>query len=410
MNKKEVAEIKRRFKKESCTFTTMCGCYVDASKEKVVKFSQTFLNLEDEEFHKYLEIANKCLSGTVGNNLMELDFPLEEEQPGGRQQILMALRDCKLKDEDLVDAYYDLVIDTYDYVGNYLILLFHDAYDIPVKTSDNNALGDSEEVYEYLLCAICPVTLSKPGLGYREAEHRIGARDRDWIVGTAESGFTFPCFTQRSTDLHSVLVYTKDAKEPHKEFWENGLGCGLKKTSAEKQAAFSNMVTQTLGPDREETADEILDVQQSLNDFILTEEEKHEKDEPLLLTPKEIGEILTDGGISEEKAGKIQKNYEEFFQDSLPDAKELLDAKAVKNNEIHIEKKVLQEKVVDLTRQLEQAGVINRDGKEADIIVKVKPDKLPLISSTFVDGRRCLIIPMEEDEQARINGEDRSFH
>lgn len=65
---------------------------------------------------------------------------------------------------------------------------------------------------------------------------------------------------------------------------------------------------------------------------------------------------------------------------------------------------------MDLTRQLEQAGVINRDGKEADIIVKVKPDKLPLISSTFVDGRRCLIIPMEEDEQARINGEDRSFH
>ena len=48
MNKKEVMEIKRRFKKESCTFTRMCGCYVDAEKNKVVNFGQTFLNLEDE--------------------------------------------------------------------------------------------------------------------------------------------------------------------------------------------------------------------------------------------------------------------------------------------------------------------------------------------------------------------------
>ena len=52
----------------------MCGCYVDASKEKVVTFRETFLNLEDEEFHKYLEIAGKCLSGTLGNNLLELEF------------------------------------------------------------------------------------------------------------------------------------------------------------------------------------------------------------------------------------------------------------------------------------------------------------------------------------------------
>ncbi|MBQ2503244.1 MAG: DUF4317 family protein [Lachnospiraceae bacterium] len=68
MNKKEVTEIKRRFKKESCTITRVCGCYVDAGKEKVTQFGSTFLNLEDEEFHKYLEIVNKCLSGTDSYN------------------------------------------------------------------------------------------------------------------------------------------------------------------------------------------------------------------------------------------------------------------------------------------------------------------------------------------------------
>ena len=134
MNKKEIMEIKRRLKKEGCTFTRMCGCYVDAEKNKVVDFGQTFLNLEDEEFYKYLEIAKKVLSGNIGNNLLTLDIPLEEEAAGGRQQFLMGLRESKLKNEELIDRFYDLVIDSYDYAGNYLILVFHDAYDVMTRT------------------------------------------------------------------------------------------------------------------------------------------------------------------------------------------------------------------------------------------------------------------------------------
>ena len=165
MNKKEILELKRRFKKENVTFTRLVGCYVDANRNKVCKFGGKFLNLEEEEFHKYLEIANKTLSGTKGNNLVDLEFPMAEEEIGGRQQILMALRDSKLEDENLLDAYYDLIIDTYDQAGgNYLILMFHDVYDVMTRTSDNDDLDESEEVYEYIICAICPVALSKPGL------------------------------------------------------------------------------------------------------------------------------------------------------------------------------------------------------------------------------------------------------
>lgn len=174
MNKKDILEIKRRFKKEACTFTRMCGCYVDADHNKITKIGETFLNLEDEEFYKYLEIAKKVLSGTIGNNLLELEFPLAEEAAGGRQQFLMGLRESRLKNDDLMDTFYDMIIDSYDYVGNYLILIFHDAYDVMTKTSDNDKLDESEEVYEYLLCAICPVNLTKPGLGYREEKTASG--------------------------------------------------------------------------------------------------------------------------------------------------------------------------------------------------------------------------------------------
>lgn len=409
MNKKEVAEIKRRLKKESCTIQHMCGCYVDAEKNKLVTFSQKFLNLEEDEFYKYLEIAGKALSGTLGNNLLELEFPIDEEAVGGRQQILMALRASKLEDDALLDTYYDLIIDSYDYVGNYLITLYYDVYDVPLKGTDELAMDESDEVYEYLLCCICPVALSKPGLGYLEGEHRIGARIRDWVVGPSDTAFLFPAFNGRATDIHSTLVYTKNAKEPHAEFWANGLGCGTKRTATQKRDAFENMVVQTLGPDDEETKDTVLDVQQNLNDFILVEKEKVDKDEPILLDGEMITEILTDAGISEPKAEKITASYESFFEDTLPDAQELLDAKAIKNNEVRVEKKQLQEKVVDLTKKLEDAGVITSDGTDIDVVVKVTPEKVEEIHTAFVDGKRCLVIPMEEDEEAKINGETMSF-
>lgn len=409
MNKKEVAEIKRRLKKESCTIQHMCGCYVDAEKNKLVTFSQKFLNLEEDEFYKYLEIAGKALSGTLGNNLLELEFPIDEEAVGGRQQILMALRASKLEDDALLDTYYDLIIDSYDYVGNYLITLYYDVYDVPLKGTDELAMDESDEVYEYLLCCICPVALSKPGLGYLEGEHRIGARIRDWVVGPTDTAFLFPAFNGRATDIHSTLVYTKNAKEPHAEFWANGLGCGTKRTATQKRDAFENMVVQTLGPDDEETKDTVLDVQQNLNDFILVEKEKVDKDEPILLDGEMITEILTDAGISEPKAEKITASYESFFEDTLPDAQELLDAKAIKNNEVRVEKKQLQEKVVDLTKKLEDAGVITSDGTDIDVVVKVTPEKVEEIHTAFVDGKCCLVIPMKEDEEAKINGETMSF-
>ena len=177
----------------------------------------------------------------------------------------------------------------------------------------------------------------------------------------------------------------------------------------QKRNAFENMVVQTLGPDDEDTKDTVLDVQQNLNDFILVEKEKVDKDEPIILDGEMIAEILTDAGISEPKAEKIKNSYESFFEETLPDAQELLDAKAIKNNEVRVEKKQLQEKVVDLTKKLEDAGVITKDGTDIDVVVKVNPEKAEEIHTAFVDGKRCLVIPMEEDEEAKINGETMSF-
>lgn len=423
MNKKEVLELKRRFKKEAATFTRVCGCYVDGNHNKVCKFGNTFLNLEEDEFYKYLEIANKALSGTIGNNLLELKFPIEEEEVGGRQHILMALRASKLEDENLLDTFYDLVIDTYDHAGNYLIVLFHDAYDVMTRTKDNNNLDESEEVYEYLICAICPVDLSKPGLGFLEDEHRIGPRVRDWVVGAVDTAFLFPAFNDRSTDIHSTLFYTKNTKEPHSEFMANGLGCGIERTATEQKMAFHSIVRNVLGAEDEHTDDVLLDLQQNLSDMIDEYAETHDDEEDVFLLDKEVvTKLLADSEISEEKAAKIEQSVDEAFGEKPPAAENVIDSKALVQNELRVEKMALEDQVGTLTVQLtekdealaertsqlieKQEEIDNyiAETKTYDVVLRVKPEKASQIKSQVINGQKCLVIPMDEDEHATING------
>ena len=423
MNKKEVLELKRRFKKEAATFTRVCGCYVDGNHNKVCKFGNTFLNLEEDEFYKYLEIANKALSGTIGNNLLELKFPIEEEEVGGRQHILMALRASKLEDENLLDTFYDLVIDTYDHAGNYLIVLFHDAYDVMTRTKDNNNLDESEEVYEYLICAICPVDLSKPGLGFLEDEHRIGPRVRDWVVGAVDTAFLFPAFNDRSTDIHSTLFYAKNTKEPHSEFMANGLGCGIERTATEQKMAFHSIVRNVLGAEDEHTDDVLLGLQQNLSDMIDEYAETHNDDEDVFLLDKEVvTKLLADSEISEEKAAKIEKSVDEAFGEKPPAAENVIDSKALVQNELRVEKMALEDQVGTLTVQLNEkdealaertSQLIEKqeeidnyiaETKTYDVVLRVKPEKASQIKSQVINGQKCLVIPMDEDEHATING------
>ena len=415
MNKKDILEIKRRLSKNGCTFTRVCGCYVDADHNKVTKISETFLNLDDEEFYKYLDIAKKVLSGTIGNNLLELEFPLAEEAAGGRQQFLMGLRESKLKNDDLLDTFYDQVIENYDYVGNYLILIFHDVYDVITKTTDNDKLDVSEEVYEYLLCAICPVNLTKPGLGYLADDNRIGPRVRDWVVGVPDTGFVFPAFTDRSSDIHATLFYTRDTKTPHAEFMEGGLGCNTRLTATEKKLTFQDIVRDVIGEDDDESKAIYMDIHENIYDRIDIPVEEDVEPVPVIMTPSTIEEVLTEIGLDEERTAVIKKNYEKAFsEEDLPTADYLADPKVVEANARRKDRLELIGQVENLKQQLEATRSLpvteNDDEDEVpavktyDVILRVKPEKATQIHSQIINGQKCLVIPMDEDEHAAING------
>ena len=215
ITKGDVQELRRRLKKKECTFDRMCGCYVNSGKQIVLKFTDMFSELEEDEYFKYLEIAKKTISGTLGSNLLELEFD-RNETSDERRTYLLTLRDSRLANEELLDRLYEKVIEEYSYPGNYLILVYHDIYDVPSKATSGEEQEESEEIYEYLLCAVCPVDLAKPALGYKEDENRIGARDRDWVVGLPDLGFVYPAFSDRGSDVNAVMYYVRTGRPSHR--------------------------------------------------------------------------------------------------------------------------------------------------------------------------------------------------
>ena len=420
MRKKDILELKKRLKKDYCTFTKMCGCYVNGEKNVILKFRETFLNLEEDDYFKFLEIARKVLSGTIGNNILELNFPLNEDLINEKQVSLMQLKNSKLKDDSILDDFYNSIIDSYDYTGNFLILVFHDAYDVITKTKDNLKLDESEEVYEYVLCAICPVSLSEPGLRYYEDEHKIKARIRDWVVNPPTNGFVFPAFIDRSTDVNSVMYYTKNAKDPHPELMENALGCSSKQTATIQKETFQSIIKDSLDAD-EEKADKIfMEVQDNLSAMIEEHNAIYEDtdSEPKTLTNKDIQNLLIESGVPEEVTTKIEESYVESFGDDLPLAENLIDAKVLKANEQRKKEEHLEKQVAILQTRLEEVKQevaadndednvnLEESNPEYDVILQVKPEKVPQIKSEIIDGQKCIIIPINENEQATVNGVD----
>ena len=415
MRKKDILELKRRLKKEDCTFTKMCGCYVNGEKNIILNFKETFLNLEEDEFFKYLEIAKKVLSGTIGNNLLELNFPVNEEYKNDKQSFLMSLKKSKLKDDTLLDSFYKSIIDSYDYTGNFLILVFHDAYDVITKTRDNLKLDESEEVYEYLLCAICPVSLSKPALGYFEEDNKIAARVRDWVVEAPVNGFVFPAFIDRSSDVNSIMYYTKNPKDSHPELMEEALGCSSKRTATEQKETFHNIITNAIGYDEEKSNNLFMEIQENINSRIDEHTTVNGKDsQPIILTNDTIQDILAESGISEEDSSRIERFYTKEFGTTLPIADDLIDAKILKASEqkkkeqkLEKEVEILQNKLENTNKKLEEVSKMEDESEENyDIILKVKPEKASQIKSQIIEGQKYIVIPVEENEQTNVNGVD----
>jgi hypothetical protein len=370
MNEKEVAELRRQFRPDHHTITKVYGCYVNENKTVISTFEQSMALAAQEEAESYLTLLKKSLSGTLGRNLLDIAFTNQQVMNGAEHALLMKLRDSRLEDAEAREIFYNKVVESVYLESNYLILLAFNAYDVPYRAKDDIELEDaSEEMFSYILCSICPVKKSKPGLGYDYHQQEFHTFTGDYLVSAPEVGFLFPAFDDRRTNLYNALCYTRKVDDSHGDFIDAVFHTEVPQPAAEQKRSFESVLSQSL---EEECSMEVVQaVHDQLSSLIALHKES-KTPEPLMIQKTTVEEVLEDCGVSEEHRESFRRQFdEEFGEDRAVSPKNIID-----------------EKKFEVTLP--------------QVKIQVKPEARDLVKTETIDGVRYIMIRAEESVE--VNG------
>ena len=371
MNDKEIGEIRRHLRRDRSNITKIYGCFVNDNREIITEFSQSTGMMPENEGDKYFALFKRVLSGSVGKNLIDLSFKTAQVAQGAPEhKLLMDLRECKLSDDELLHGFFQKIIDTVTLEGNYLILIGCDSYDVPFKGKDDISDADkSEEVYTYLICAICPVKQTKANLHYVPEEKLFHDGAMNQPVSAPVLGFLFPAFDNRSTNIYNALYYTHDIKVSQDALIEALFNTPVPMPAAEQKKCFEALLTTALGEDCN------LDVVQTVHDQLCERIELHKEAkvaEPLLIAKADVKETLASCGVSEEHLAKWSVDYDETFG---------------------FEADLHPKNIID-TKRFEV--------KTPDVSIQVDPTRSDLIETRTIGGVKYIMICA--DENVEVNG------
>ena len=370
MNDKEIGEIRRHLRRDRSNITALYGCYVNDNKEIITEYRQSTGLMPENESDKYFATLRRVLSGAVGRNLIDITFKSSQVADSPEHKLLMELRAEGLKDEETRMAFYKKVIESVVLEGNYLILLGADKYDVPFRSKDDSLQKDSsEEVYSYVVCAICPVKQTKANLHYVPEEKLFHDGAMNQMVSSPVLGFLFPAFDNRATNIYNALYYTRDVKQSQEGFVEAVFNAPVPMPAAEQKTTFEALLSASL---EEECS---MDVVQTVHDQLCQRIEMHKESkvpDPLLIGKEDVKEVLSSCGVSEDHLAKFSVDYDEAFgyeTDLHP--RNIIDSKKF---EVHT----------------------------PDVVIKVDPARSDLIETRVIGGVRYIMICA--DENVEVNG------
>lgn len=370
MNKNEISEIRRRLNPEKNNITCIRGCYVNKKGEVISSFNRQLLSMPQEEAEKYLAIFKRALSGTPGKNLVDVVFEPYQVMDSPEHKALMDLRETRILDDALVDDFFAGIRGSMKMEDNYLILMLHDTYDVPFKGRDDVKVDDaSEEVFSYILCAICPVKPTKPALSYSAEEQFFRNREQDWIVSAPDIGFMFPSFEDRSSNIYKVVYYNRDTAQPHEELVASVFNADMPMPAVIQKATFQSVLENALEDDLS------YEVVQTVNEQLceLIEERKNDKEAgPLTVSKREMVAMLENCGVNEERLEAFEQRYDEEFGQTA---------------------EITAASIAD-TRQVQV--------KTPDVVIKVSPGHGDLVETRMINGMRYILI--RADEGVEVNG------
>ena len=363
MDKKGIAEVKKCFKKEDCRIDRMVSCFVNEEGEVISRFSDSFYALEDKELFKYCELFKQSLSGKLGRNLYTLAFPLEEENEGGKQQELYQLLQSELKEEALYDAFFEKVRKDYPIPGKHLLLLAHGVYDVPKKTTDGLVLEDaSENVYSFLLFALCPVSLLKEGLCFDQQSDSFISRSEDFVVQKPEISFLYPAFHDRGCDIHELLYRCKKREDSLDSLPETLFGTPLPMGEKQQKNCFSKLAEEILQEDC--TFENVRLLQEELAEL---QNKENEEEREQSLPKNQVKALLEKAGATEEQL----LNFSSLYDEELGEKNESL----------------FLENLADSTLRLDSDNVH----------LRIKNEVSAILESRIIDGKEYLLLPISDN-------------
>jgi len=370
MNEKEIGEIRRRIRRDRCNMTAIYGCYVNAQKEIVSSFKRGVGLMPENEAEKYFSVMKRTLSGTVGKNLIDISFRTAQVADSPEHKMLMQLRSTALQDDEVRMDFYQKVISSVDMDDSFVILVGCDSYDVPFKSKDGQTQSDaSTETYTYILCAICPVKLTKPNLRYIAEEKEFHDGGVEQVVCAPELGFIFPAFDDRSANIYNALFYTHNTKLGHQNFVNTVFNTSIPKPAAEQKKSFEALLTTSLG---EECS---LEVVQTVHDHLCQCIEMHKESkvpETLMVSKEQVKASLKSCGVSEEHVAKFSVDYDEAFGFEA---------------EVH-PKNIIDHRRFEITTP--------------DVSIRVNPSRSDLIETRIIGGVKYILICA--DENVEVNG------
>lgn len=353
LNARDVSEIRKNIEPKCCAIKRMAGVYVNSEKEKLLYINEPFLSLDESVFYKYLGLAKDVFGKRIGDNMLSVPFGEQQDS----KKLLTGIVDGGLRQDESLDLLYDRIIEHYSYPGNYLILLWWDSYDVPKAASDRILMDESEEVYEYIICAICPVTLAAAGLSYHTEKHVFDNRVRDWVVQKPACGFVYPAFEERTTEADKVMFFNAKPAEPEHELMELGLQTVPTKTISEIVSAFNKIMIRAFDGTQEATELSTLIFRQL---YLLTMD-----DPDMILTAAGLEKACMDAGLGEYIAELVSKEYGEVLGYCEVKAEWLLSKGMIAKIEAFKEEQEWKRKCKEAAKTIENmAGVETQLSKE----------------------------------------------
>ncbi len=376
MNEKEIGELRRHLRRDRSNMTAIYGCYVNAQKEIISEFQQSLGIMPENESDKYFALLKRTLSGTLGKNLIDITFKTSQVAGSPEHQLLMDLRKTELKDEELRKTFYQKVIDSVTFPDNYLILLGFDRYDVPFKSKDGSFQKDqSDEVYAYVVCAVCPVKQTKPNLHYVAEEKLFHDGAAAQTVSAPQLGFLFPAFDNRAANIYNALFYSKDIKESHDGFIESVFNTPVPQPAYEQKKSFEALLSESLDDECD------MEVVQEVHNQIRQRMELHKEarvPEPLMISKEDVKEVLGQCGVSESHMAKFSVDFDQTFG---------FDAALHPKN-------IIDDKHLAITTP--------------DVSIKVAPDRGDLVETRMIGGVKYILICADEDVE--VNGVSIHIH